>query len=209
MASSKTPNLLLNQWALNDPVRHEDFNEDNLIVDDAIAQLKEKIDGAGTHLLMERTVTERVASVSVDLSGITLTDYQYVIIDIEGHLYTDGSAVTSDARFALDQNGTFGSGQNCRPLTTTSHTSGYMATTMFYNELYGYTGKMRVVLHTHFGECGYITSHAHTGGGSINSSLCLGTYNDARWSKVTMCNMYLSASGKMFEKLKFTVWGVK
>ncbi|MEG1166411.1 MAG: hypothetical protein RSD68_08355, partial [Oscillospiraceae bacterium] len=67
-STNKTANLGLNQWVLSDPLRMEDFNEDNRKVDAAL--------GAQPYVkLMEATTVAGTKTVELNLSGINIADY--------------------------------------------------------------------------------------------------------------------------------------
>lgn len=70
-STGKTAHLELNQWAATDPVLREDFNADNLKLENAFSALPYET-------LADITTTQDAAQVDVDLSGIDMTKYIYI-----------------------------------------------------------------------------------------------------------------------------------
>lgn len=75
-STDKSPNLALNQWAASDPVLREDFNRDNLILDQALDQLQRGLENNQKNtynLILENDyagkVTDYCAGISFDGFG--------------------------------------------------------------------------------------------------------------------------------------------
>lgn len=68
MSTSKTGNLGLCQWELEDPFLMEEMNEDNRKIDRAVVAVP-------LVTLMEVTLGQEAATVELDLSGVDLTQY--------------------------------------------------------------------------------------------------------------------------------------
>ncbi len=72
-STSKTDNLLLNQWAASDMFQHEDFNNDNAILDTAIMNRP--------HVRLLETTTQVAASQEdIDVSEIDFLQYRRIYI---------------------------------------------------------------------------------------------------------------------------------
>lgn len=67
-STNKTTNLKLNQWVLSDPFNMEDFNADNLKIENAMTNIPVK-------KLAEVTLNATASTVELDLSGIDLSKY--------------------------------------------------------------------------------------------------------------------------------------
>ena len=92
MASNHTAQFGLSQWAATDPVRREDFNEDNRKIEEALA-------APPFYGKIRSTITEVAANqVEFDLSDIDLDLYRRIEIDIT---VPGGGTVTAldDAKF--------------------------------------------------------------------------------------------------------------
>lgn len=90
MASiSKTQNLKLNQWVLEDPFLMEDMNADNQKIDTAVQELQGQLDAVPYVKLMDITTAADASQVNLDLSSIDLT--KYAKIQIISNAKTNGS----------------------------------------------------------------------------------------------------------------------
>lgn len=80
MASGQTANYLLNQWEAEDKVLRTEFNADNAKLDAALAGLAAEVEGAVQanpyQKLAHVAVTQAADTVTLDLSGVDLSQYQ-------------------------------------------------------------------------------------------------------------------------------------
>lgn len=89
-ASGSTAHFGLSQWGENDRILREDFNHDNAAID---AALKQQQDSIATQIqsalgqicvqkLYSQTLSSAVSSVTIDLSGVDMSQYGRLEIDI-------------------------------------------------------------------------------------------------------------------------------
>lgn len=114
MASNYTETLKLCQWEGSDYFNHEEFNEDNLKIENAYQALNSKIDNlssqiesmqaqvdsAKMQLLKNETIADSVeATLIFDVSNIVMTDYAYLVVECGWDNTTESA---SQARVKLE-----------------------------------------------------------------------------------------------------------
>ena len=89
-STNKTTNLGLNQWVAADMVKREDFNADNLSIDNAFSKIP-------ITLLSNYTLYSATTFISLDLSKVDLSKYRFLLIAADGKVagsgFTDSEAV--------------------------------------------------------------------------------------------------------------------
>jgi hypothetical protein len=109
---TKTENFQFNQWDAADPIRRQDFNRDNAILDAALEGLGDKLEELAADLanqsrftkLREVNVTADANSVEISLSGVDWSRWDKVHLDL---LATNGSQMglyfnnTETSRFSV------------------------------------------------------------------------------------------------------------
>ena len=107
MASGKTANLELNQWAKTDPVRMEEFNADNRKIDEELGVLKGRLrlgsftgDGNSAREISlgftPKVVIMMSLSNSYSVISITTAEYCY-------YIYGGGGGSTSETRLGTNR----------------------------------------------------------------------------------------------------------
>ena len=89
---NQTANYGLNQWDEQDRILREDFNADNAKIEAALAALTK---ASAYEKLLSVTTTENQNEIALDLSGIDLTQFRKLELDI--HLGSDGGTPDSYA----------------------------------------------------------------------------------------------------------------
>ena len=80
MAENHTPTIGLNQYSGTDYFMREDFNADNMKIDEAIKELR----NSPTKIKLREFVLEQEATLlHIDLSDLDFTEYDYIHIDEE------------------------------------------------------------------------------------------------------------------------------
>lgn len=126
-STNKTTNFGLNQWVASDMVKREDFNADNLAIDNALAKIP-------IALLANHTLYAATAFISLDLSKTDLSQYRFLLIaadgKVEGSGFTDSECVnlrinndSEETYYTLNSNVPVGSAE---PETTAATLSAFM-----------------------------------------------------------------------------------
>lgn len=126
-STNKTAFFGLNQWVPDDMVKREDFNADNLAIDNALAAIPFR-------LITDHSVPTDTAKVSLDLSNVDLTNYRFLIVfasgKVDGSGFNDSECIrlrinddSSSAYYTLDTNITIGSSET---QTTATEFSNFM-----------------------------------------------------------------------------------
>jgi len=88
-SKTKTTNLGLNHWELDDVFQMDDFNQDNAKIDAAMGLLTESLAGAGNlkaELLVDSNGPGReTTQFSIDFAGLNLETYKVIIMGT-GHI---------------------------------------------------------------------------------------------------------------------------
>jgi hypothetical protein len=77
---NKTKNYALNQWGPTDPIRRQDFNRDNAVLDAALAQAAER---ELCTTLQEVTLTEKASQYTLDLSDVDWSAWRCVVLETD------------------------------------------------------------------------------------------------------------------------------
>ena len=134
MASNYTETLKLCQWEGSDYFNHEEFNADNLKLENAYQLLNSKIDNLSSQieamqqqiadtkmqLLKNETIADSVeATLIFDVSNIVMTDYAYLVVECGWDNTTESA---SQARVKLEGPTHDSSDDYYRTFTGTSYT---------------------------------------------------------------------------------------
>ena len=120
MASGQTANYQLNQWEAEDKVLRTEFNADNAKLDAALAGLAAEVDGAVQanpyQKLAHVAVTQAADTVTLDLSGVDLSQYQALELYAALLMGSENSNVSVLCNDVTDGYGLVGGGSSGRRL---------------------------------------------------------------------------------------------
>ena len=120
MASGQTANYQLNQWEAEDKVLRTEFNADNAKLDAALAELAAEVEGAVQanpyQKLAHVAVTQAADTVTLDLSGVDLSQYQALELYAALLMGSENSNVSVLCNDVTDGYGLVGGGSSGRRL---------------------------------------------------------------------------------------------
>lgn len=175
MAIAQTPNLGLNQWVETDPVRREDFNRDNLKIDNAIAS------GFSTVKAISLVTTEAVQQLDIDTSHIALKDYAYMLIS--GSIKTSYANVTG---VVMRINNTSNPAYHVQTGSNSSSNNYNMA--IFANAFYDMYGEIKIAIINDRPICQFTYFGAHDSA----TTTTLGSVHIATQSRVNCLNFLVT-----------------
>lgn len=81
-STNKTGSLGLNQWVLEDPPLMEDFNADNVKIDEALQSVNSKLNALPFVKIREMSAASAAAQVSLNVTGIDFSRYSRIELKI-------------------------------------------------------------------------------------------------------------------------------
>lgn len=195
-STSQTANFGLNQWAGSDPILREDFNADNLILEQALSERCEV-------KLFEHCLTEAQTTVTLDLSGYDLSSYRSLKLLIRPVFLAQNCA-------ALMYINDIKSGYSiCAANSTTEVTSASCLCTIPGScDTQWTVGKVTLYL-----DCGAILSTCSSmrfSASGMTTSLNYGALSPSILSPEDMnCITFSSASGSIYPGSSFAVYACK
>ena len=142
-----TTNYDLNQWEADDRVTRADFNADNAKIDAALAELASPL-----VKLYDVTTDAAASTLAVPLTGIDLTQYRYLFLDVEAkggiYLYLTCNGLTSYTESYFNYGGSttrsylaaaeYGLDHLCRLMCLlTPRRGGYLQCLSYWDTLHG------------------------------------------------------------------------